>query len=45
MEPNIGGLLFVDGHDIHDENLENWDLKELFEDDRIVELMVDCIVV
>jgi hypothetical protein len=39
------GLLFVDGHDIHDENLENWDLEELFEDDRIVELMVKCIVV
>jgi hypothetical protein len=45
MEPNIDGLLLVGGHDIHDENLENWDLKELFEDDRIVELVIECIVV
>jgi hypothetical protein len=45
MEPNIDGLLLVGGHVIHDENLENWDLKELFEDDRIVELVIECIVV
>jgi Flp pilus assembly CpaF family ATPase len=45
MEPNIGDFFWLMVMTYMMKTLEIGTLEELFEDDKIVELMVECIVV